>query len=385
MSSKTELQESQTHSFTADAASTSEIIPDREFIGEASAPHDCTPQTPTGVIIEYLLREAPQFRRLSKLRKRGWDNPEGDRFFKEQRQNADRPDKKTAKWFYKMMKEIGYDMQRHTGVFQLQGSSPDNYSVLDMCMAPGGFLATAVRINPEARALGFSLPDWDGGHGVLLPEHPNVTLKLLDITMLAEDMGLTDDIPSDHPDATNFLPRQFTPDQTFDLVICDGQVLRTHERAAYREKKEASRLTLTQLALGLEHVKPGGTMVVLLHKVEALHTVRLLHTFSKFASVQLYKHAKIHAKRSSFYMIATNIRAGCEDAIMAIEGWKDRWKIATFGTDEMYHDALFGECPDVEALLEEFGPRMVQLGKNVWNIQANALAKAPFVREMAVY
>lgn len=270
-------------------------------------------------------------------------------------------------------------MHQLTGVFRIKSPILDEHSILDMCMAPGGFLATALRINPEARALGFSLPKRDGGHNVLLPKYPNVTLKFLDITMLAADMGLTD-IPCYHPDARNFISSQFGPGQDFDLVLCDGQVLRNHDRASYRENKEASRLTLTQLTLGLEHIKPGGTMIVLLHKVEALHTVQLLDTFDKFSSVRLYKPTKTHAKRSSFYMLATSIRPDCEEAAMAINRWKEIWKIATFGTDDMYHKALLEDAPDVEVLLKEFGPRLVKLGKKIWDIQANALARAPFLR-----
>jgi len=53
--------------------------------------------------------------------------------------------------------------------------------------------------------------------------------------------------------------------------------------------REARRLAVTQLAIGLEHVKIGGTMVVLLHKVEATDTVSLLYRFSKFSSVKLFK------------------------------------------------------------------------------------------------
>ena len=135
------------------------------------------------------------------------------------------------------------------------------------------------------------------------------------------------DITNDHPDAGKFLPHQFEPGQAFDLIICDGQVLRHHDRATYREHREASRLTLTQLALGSEHVKLGRTMIVLRHKVESPHTVRLLHASTNFASVPLFKHPRFHAKRSSFYVLATNIRNGCPEAAVAIQGWKRLWEI----------------------------------------------------------
>lgn len=115
-------------------------------------------------------------------------------------------------------------------------------------------------------------------------------------------------IPKDHPDQLNFLPKGFGDGRLFDTVICDGQVLRTHTRASYRENREARRLTVTQLALGLENIKPGGTMIVLLHKVEAMDTVELLYQLNRFSTVRLFKPATSHAKRSSFYMVASDIQ-----------------------------------------------------------------------------
>lgn len=247
-----------------------------------------------------------------------------------------------------------------------------------MCAAPGGFLATALRFNPKGRFLAFSLPEAMGGHKVQLQRRPNVKLRFMDITMLAADMGVTD-IPAEHPDAANFLPRKFTDGQVFDLILCDGQVLRTHARASYREKREARRLIVTQLALALEHVRPGGTMVVLLHRVESWETVSLLHTFSKFSSIQLFKSQNAHATRSSFYMVTTNIQRRHPDAMSAVEGWKTVWKIATFGTDEEYWKMICESESRVGAVLEEFGPQLIELGRDIWGIQARALARAPWL------
>jgi hypothetical protein len=244
-------------------------------------------------------------------------------------------------------------------------------------MAPGGFLSMTLNLNPGAVAVGFSLPVSDGGHKALLPGESNVTLKYLDITMLAADMGVTD-IPTEHPEAKNLLSQQLDPEQLFNLVLCDGQVLRNHVRAAHREMREARRLAVTQLAIGLKHVKVGGTMIVLLHKVEATHTVFLLYKFSKFSSVKLFKPARHHAKRSSFYMIATNIQSQHYEAIRAVEVWKRQWKVATFGTDAEYGEVA---CLNAEEVLEEFGTELVRLGRDVWGIQAKALGKAPFIKK----
>ncbi|GKZ85981.1 hypothetical protein AnigIFM56816_000829 [Aspergillus niger] len=221
-----------------------------------------------------------------------------------------------------------------------------------------------MRVSPLARALEFSLPSSEGDHHVLLPKHPSISVKFIDITLLAAKMGGLD-IPNDHPDAGEFLPRQFEPGQASDLVKCDGRVFGNHDRATYREHREASRLTLTQLALGLEHVKLGEPMIVLLHKVKSPHTVQLLYAFTTFASVQLYKHPRFHAKRSSFEMLATNIRNGCPDAAMAMQGWKRMWEIATFGTDDIYSQALQQNVPDIDQVLKNFGPRLAVLGKQI--------------------
>lgn len=281
-----------------------------------------------------------------------------------------------------MMQRIGNEMQRATGAFTILDTGFWQPNVLDMCMAPGGFVATALDVNPGVHVTAFSLPLADGGHKVLLPlPQPNVTLKSLDVTMLAADMGVAD-IPADHPEAGNFLrDTQFAaPTQMFDLVICDGQVLRTHVRPAHREAREASRLAVSQLALGLARVRPGGTMIVLLHRVEEWNTVSLLCRFERFAEVRLFKPRSGHAMRGSFYMVATQVRSRTPEAVLAVETWKREWRAATFGTDEEYRRVLKEGGLDVEEVLKEFGPKLESMGRNVMKTQADALAKAPFVR-----
>ena len=285
------------------------------------------------------------------------------------------------------MKVIAQDLDRHTGrSMRIKWSSQSTTAtprILDMCAAPGGFLESALDLNPGAHATAFSLPVSDGGHKMVLsPQDPRLDIKFLDLTMLAEDMGVAD-IPEDHPDAGKFLPRQLPQgQQPFSLVLCDGQVLRTQERTGYRSSpgREARRLTLTQLALGLEHVQSGGTMVVLLHKLEAWDTMSLLYTFDKFSRVRLFKPKRGHAKRSSFYMVASDVRSRAPQDLMAIEQWKASWRTATFGTDDEYAASLDRRSHDVEDVLDEFGPKFVRLGRIVWDIQASALEKAPFMR-----
>jgi len=280
-----------------------------------------------------------------------------------------------------MMQQLGQDLEEATGVLSFKRPLPSP-RILDMCMAPGGFMAAALRFNPDATATTFSLPVDMGGHAVLLPDNINIRHNFLDITMLAADMGMAD-IPTEHPEAKDFITQKKIRDgDLFDLVICDGQVLRTHKRSEAREKREAARLGTTQLALGLEHLQPGGRMVVLLHKVEMWSTVCVLRTFSRFARVRLYKPKRKWATRSSFYMIATDIQSRHESALAAVESYKLHWRVATFGTEEECQEFRLQKTrkEEVERTLEEFGTQLIRHGTAIWETQAKALENAPYVR-----
>ncbi|KAK1253245.1 hypothetical protein MKX07_001322 [Trichoderma sp. CBMAI-0711] len=337
-------------------------------------------ERPGRVLKAYLLQNAPEYRVLDALRQKGWENKAGDVFFAKQRQKADHADEKTVHFFYKMMKGIASDMNRATGALRVHVKWPGRAQILDFCAAPGGFLETAMAMNARAEAMGFSLPPTQGGHEMMMSLGPVVTFKYADVTMFAGDMGFTD-IPRDHPEAESFdLVPNIQGERRFHLVFCDGQVLRTHVRAAYREQWEARRLSATQLAIGLEHVSLGGTMVVLLHKLDAVDTVRLIYTFSRFSTIQLFKPTRAHAKRSSFYMIATNIQSTSPLAREAVDSWKQMWRGMTFGSDEERVKKAWEDHMDEQVLVEQFGPQVVRLGRDIWDIQARALEKAPFMQ-----
>ncbi|PTB69380.1 hypothetical protein BBK36DRAFT_1155957 [Trichoderma citrinoviride] len=332
------------------------------------------------VLKAYLLQNAPEYRVLDALRQKGWENKAGDTFFAKQRQQADHADEKTVRFFYNMMKGIASEINRATGALRVHVKWPGRARILDFCAAPGGFLETAMGMNRGAEATGFSLPPTHGGHEIIMPLGPAVTFQYADVTMFAADMGFTD-IPQDNPEAESFeLVPHIQDGQRFHLVFCDGQVLRTHVRAAYREHWEARRLAATQLAIGLEHVSLGGTMVVLLHKLDAADTVGLIYTFSRFSTIQLFKPTRAHAKRSSFYMVATNIQSNSPLAREAVESWKQMWRVMTFGSDEERKNKVAEDHMDEQMLVEQFGPQLVRLGREIWDIQARALEKAPFMQ-----
>jgi hypothetical protein len=131
----------------------------------------------------------------------------------------------------------------------------------------------------------------------------------------------------------------------------------------------------------MQRIISGGTMVVLLRRPDVWDVVHLLHQFNYFADIQLFKPHKKHALRSTFYLVAKNVRPEAESARTALEAWKESWSRATFGGDDEKGERD-PEIDDevVEKLLEEFGPKLIELANPVWKIQADALKKQIFTK-----
>lgn len=279
------------------------------------------------------------------------------------------------------MRQIGDEIQDVTGALSLPQSHKE---VLDICMAPGGYSASALKYSPHARISGITLPDSLGGHPLLIKDS-RVDVQHMDITMLAAEYGVSD-IPEDHPDVSNFSPDRPWAKKSFDLVFCDGQVLRTHTPhvASYRKQREASRLSCSQLILAMQRIKPGGTFIMLLHKVEMWNTMKLLSVFNGISQIELLKPVTSHKTRGSFYLIAKNVQPHHPEALVAIKEWKEAWKKATFppsADEEKQNRRGFVEGhEEVSSLLASFGERLIELGEPVWQIQKDALRQAPWLK-----
>ncbi|KAI1746860.1 hypothetical protein F4782DRAFT_543942 [Xylaria castorea] len=260
---------------------------------------------------DYLLERVPLFRQLTELREQGWQNPAGDQFFKNH-------------YFFKLMKRIAQDLHSATDVFSIKTLDNVQPLILDWCMAPGGFLSAAIYHNRDARCRAFSLPPENGGHKVQLGSTARITVDLLDLNLLAADMGVD-----------------------------------------YCEHLESPRLTLVQLALGFEHIRSGGKMVILMHKIELWRCVWFLRVFSKFSTVRVFKPTRGYAKRSSYYL-------------------KQAWRAVTFDTEEAYKKLIQLPQAIVEEVLESFGPEFIKLATRVWEIQATALSHAQFIQTHSI-
>lgn len=344
---------------------------------------DSEQQLANSLPMAYFSERSRIFRELLELRARGWDNKDADEHFAQQRHRADNADDQARHKFFSMMREIGDEMQVATGGLHIQSEYPD---VLDLCMAPGGFTASVLRHNYYAQVAGITLPENEGGHKLMVDrgfQDPRVEVTQLDITMLSSEFGV-DEIPEDHPDKMKFLPgKRPYLDQRFNLVFCDGQVLRTHVRSSYREAKEALRLISSQLVLAMQRIRAGATVIMLLHKIEAWNTIKLLFQFNKFASISLFKPVKKHASRSSFYLIARKVDPDHPGAIAAVAQWKADWKEATFNYNKdttVIEEAKLRDTSEQMKVLDEFGPRLIELAEPIWARQRDALKRAPFMR-----
>ena len=123
----------------------------------------------------------------------------GDEYFQKQRKIADGADMKTSWGFFNLMQRIGNEMQETTDVMSLA----DPGLILDLCMAPGGYSASALKFNLRAFVSGATLPKKLGGHKLFVRNGfrgAPVRVWQGDLTSLVGDMGIDNgDIPEEHP------------------------------------------------------------------------------------------------------------------------------------------------------------------------------------------
>jgi len=270
--------------------------------------------------------------------------------------------------------------------------------ILDICMAPGGYSAVALRFNPYAEIHGITLPRSSGGYSIQF-SGKIAQLIYQDINYYLPDFPDGRKVPATHIDASLFIdfpkfgctgaesdprpahqadsPRIAQSNDAFNLIFCDGNVLRTHVRADHRADKnrEAGRLTYSQLILAMTNIAHGGTVIILLHHIDNWFNVRLLQEFSTFSTISLFKSTAHHQMTSAFYLITKNIQAGnLKEEIL--NKWKENWWSLTFGGEDGLGTALAAPNDnEIDEVLKESGEKIRTMAEPAWKTQKVGLER----------
>ncbi|KAH8695796.1 hypothetical protein GQ44DRAFT_595980, partial [Phaeosphaeriaceae sp. PMI808] len=235
----------------------------------------------------------------------------------------------------------------------------------DMGLALGEFTATMHKRYPTATIRGITLSKNSGGLEIMVPNwksRDRLQIQFADITMGSPAASM----PVTHPDSSKFSSGRPFLDEKFDLIFCGAAVQTTHTRAEYRQSRERFRLITSQIILALLRIHPN----------DSSSTADLIHRFTRFSNVRLFKPRRKHAIRSSSYMIATKVRPQSEEAQFALQGWKAQWNNTTFQIESDLPSSLDISEQLVHDMLVEFGTQLIALATPVWEIQAQALRKS---------
>ncbi|KAJ5288324.1 hypothetical protein N7508_011099 [Penicillium antarcticum] len=276
-----------------------------------------------------------------------------------------------------MTKQVGRGMALETSIFRLDSVCP---RMLDLCMAPVGFTTTAAKEAPGLFIDAVTLPAEIGGYEVMAKDICQ-NIIYTDITMYLMKMVCQESIPTAHPDSSSFELCLPFLDNQYDIAICGEAVGRDHPREKYRSHCESQRLMVSQLVFAMHCLKPGGSIMLLLHRIESWDTVCILHAFNKFSDIRLYKHAKAHAIKSSFYLVARRVNLEHHTARHSMDYWKSLWRYLTFKQFQEIQFSLLIDDVSLQIMINEFDLQFLRLAEPIWKIQVDALRNAPFMRQ----
>jgi hypothetical protein len=165
----------------------------------------------------------------------------------------------------------------------------------------------------------------------------------------------------------------------FDVVLLDGHQLRKHPSA---RPGDWDRLLVSQIIIGLQAAKQGATLVIKLADAEQVDTAKLLHMLDILsASLETFKPRYMHGTRGTFYAVAKGVGEGRGAArlLSLVDAFKELWVDLTIGGADGAGRALGEEdlhfiIGTAEVREAKHLDRLVELGRQVWAVQARALA-----------
>jgi hypothetical protein len=322
--------------------------------------------TLVAIIIEMGVNE---LKALSELQAKGWKDEGMDNYFVQQRRTADTAGNMLERQWFGRMKGVLREVDQIVRCIQPAGA----VQFLDLGCCPGGFTSYILDRNPSATGYGISLDVEKGGHAFLLENYHRRRFQLIFADLTYFQLG-----PSSisHDSLLKPVPSQIKP-RSCDLVTLDGHQLRTQEGA---KRWDYDRLLISQLILGFDAIKYGGTMVVKLSRPARECTAKLLYMLDLVCvSLSTYKPQTMHAIRGTFYAVAKEVGRGDEAVRLPaiVEGLRKLWFELTYGGENGSGRFLLDSDLDFvisrDELIDRYMARLIELGRGVWLTQAQAL------------
>ncbi|KIM39355.1 hypothetical protein M413DRAFT_197953 [Hebeloma cylindrosporum] len=307
---------------------------------------------------------------LLELQSKGWNDESAEKHFQKQRQTSDNPPPELTMIWFRMMKGLLREID--TRLKCIPAKAPTDF--LDLGCCPGGFSSYILDKNPNANGTGVSLPVADGGHEFSLEEHHHSRFNLFSANLTYYQLGPT----IIDNGRLQVLPFDIITG-SFDVVLLDGHQLRTQRSAL---PWDYDRLLISQLILGLQSVKDGGTIIMKLPMPHKPVSARILYLFNIISSRTLrWKPNLMHANRGTFYAVAKGVGKGQggHKIPIILGALKALWVNLTFGGEEGSGRYMVPEDLDflisMDDLVSHHLDWLTKLGTPLWKVQKAALEK----------
>ncbi|KAK7019487.1 hypothetical protein R3P38DRAFT_2973445 [Favolaschia claudopus] len=335
----------------------------------------CSPRVLTN---ELIARGADELQTLVRLRERELKESKHRKpsyAEHEKKVAANASARKNRYWFSKMKAVLG-ELDAQTATISRRGT----LRFLDLGCCPGGFTSYILSKNLDAQGLGISSEIENGGHRFLLEDRHRSRFKVHYADLSFYRLGpLPVSVSAPETTAKSLSPLPFDPSKRFDVVLLDG-----HQLHRQPPPGNWDRLLVSQIIIGLQAAKKGGTLIIKLADAEHVNTAKLLYMFDIIsASLETFKPRYMHATWSTFYAVVKGVGEGRGAARLPalVESFKELWVDLTLGFAgaESAGRVLVDEDLDFVVSTAEIREaknldRLVDLNRRIWEIQAGALA-----------